>query len=256
MTIFVGTSGWQYRHWRGVFYPVGVRQAEWLAYFAARYATVEVNSTFYRLPARSTFAAWAQQTPQDFILAVKFSRFLTHFKRLSEPAEPVRRFFDRADALGGKLGPVLLQLPPDFAVDIERLREALGEFPAGVRVAVEPRHSSWFVEDVRALLGEHGAALCWADRGSRLLTPVWRTTSWVFMRFHAGLGAPEPCYDVAALEDRARLLAECPQQDAYVFFNNDARGCALHDACMFAHACRRLGLTVTRVPTAAPIPGS
>jgi uncharacterized protein YecE (DUF72 family) len=256
MTVFVGTSGWQYRHWREVFYPQGVRQAEWLAYYAARLQAVEVNSTFYRLPPRATFAAWAAQTPDDFVFALKFSRFLTHYKRLGEPSEPVRRFFDRADALGTKLGPVLLQLPPDFAVDVERLRGVLQELPAGVRMAVEVRHSSWFVKDVRALLDEYGVALCWADRDSCLLTPVWRTTSWVFVRFHAGLGTPHPCYEQATLQDRARLLAERPEQDAYVFFNNDAYGCALHDACMFARACRRLGLTITRVPTAAPIPSS
>jgi uncharacterized protein YecE (DUF72 family) len=237
-----------------VFYPVGVRQAEWLAHYAAGFATVEVNSTFYRLPERSTFAAWAQQTPRDFVFAVKLSRFLTHFKRLSEPAEPVRRFFDRADALGAKLGPVLLQLPPDFAVDTGRLRGVLRVLPPGVRMAVEPRHSSWFVEDVRAVLRERNAALCWADRDSRLLTSAWQTASWAFMRFHSGLGTPHPCYERATLEHRARLLAERPDQDAYVFFNNDARGCALRDACEFAHACRRLGLMVTRVPDTAPIP--
>jgi uncharacterized protein YecE (DUF72 family) len=248
MTVFVGTSGWQYRHWRGVWYPNGLRQADWLAYYAERFATVEVNATFYRLPEREVFAAWAERTPADFIFAVKFSRYLTHMKRLRDPAEPVERFFARASALGAKLGPVLVQLPPDFRADVGRLQDTLALLPAGMRVAVEPRHSSWFTDEVRAVLADHRAALCWADRGSRLLTPTWCTAGWLFVRFHAGLGPPQPCYDAQTLQRRARLLAEHPEQEAFVFFNNDPGGCAVRDAGRFAQACQDLGLAVSRVP--------
>jgi uncharacterized protein YecE (DUF72 family) len=248
MTVFVGTSGWQYRHWRGVWYPDGLRQADWLAHYAEHFQTVEVNATFYWLPERAVFATWAERTPADFILAVKFSRYLTHMKRLRTPAEPVERFFARAGALGAKLGPVLVQLPPNFHADVERLRDALAAFPAGVRVAVELRHPSWFTDEVRAVLADHNAALCWADRSSRLLTPTWRTAGWLFVRFHAGLGPPQPCYSAEPLQRRARLLAEHPKQDAFVFFNNDAHGCAVRDAGLFAQACRDQGLSVSRVP--------
>ena len=251
MTVFVGTSGWQYRHWRGLFYPEGLRQADWLDYYAARFQTVEVNNTFYRLPERATFARWAERTPADFVMGVKFSRYLTHYKRLRDPREPVRRFCDRACALGSKLGPVLLQLPPDLAVDTERLHQTLIEFPSGARVAVEPRHPSWFVDEVRAVLATHRTALCWADRAERLLTPVWRTAGWAFIRFHQGLTEPGPCYAPSTLLARARLIAEEPAQDAYVFFNNDPQGCAPRDAWRFAVACRELGLQVTRVPSPA-----
>lgn len=250
--MFVGTSGWQYAHWRGVFYPAGLRQVDWLGYYAQRFQTVEVNNTFYRLPEWETFAGWAERTPDDFVMAVKFSRFLTHMRRLTDPAEPVERFFDRAKKLGQKLGPVLLQLPPDLQADTGRLRDTLAQFPPGVRVAVEFRHPSWFTEQVQALLSEYGAALCWADRGSRLVTPAWWTTSWVFFRFHAGRGAPPTGYGRTALDSRARLLAERSDRDAYTYFNNDAHGCAVRDARRFALACRRHGLEATRVPEALP----
>ncbi|SIR80326.1 Protein of unknown function DUF72 [Micromonospora avicenniae] len=124
--ILLGTSGWQYRDWRGRFYPAGLPQRLWLEHFAGRFATVEVNNAFYRLPERDTFAAWRARTPDDFCVAVKMSRYLTHIKRLREPAEPVARFLDRATALGDRLGPVLLQLPPTLAADVPALDCAEG----------------------------------------------------------------------------------------------------------------------------------
>src|SRR5947209_1771032 len=110
--LLVGTSGWQYRDWRDTFYPPGVSQNRWLEHYAGRFATVENNVAFYRLPARETFESWRDRTPSEFVMAVKASRYLTHVKRLQEPEEPVRRLLDAARGLGPKLGPILLQLPP------------------------------------------------------------------------------------------------------------------------------------------------
>jgi uncharacterized protein YecE (DUF72 family) len=177
MPVLVGTSGWQYRDWRGRFYPERLAQAKWLEHYAERFATVESNNAFYRLPEPHTFAAWAARTPGDFVMAVKVSRFLTHVRRLRDPEEPVRRFVEHAGHLGTKLGPVLLQLPPSLKADLAVLGDALERFPSGVRVAVEPRHESWFSDQTRALLGERGAALCLADSPHRT-TPVWRTADW------------------------------------------------------------------------------
>ncbi len=146
IVILVGTSGWQYQSWRGRFYPDGLPQRRWLERYAGAFATVEVNNAFYRLPDRSMFADWRDRTPDDFVVAVKMSRFLTHVRRLRDPAEPVARFLDRARALEGKFGPVLLQLPPTLVADRVALEGVLAEFPAGVRVAVEPRHRSWWTE--------------------------------------------------------------------------------------------------------------
>ncbi|MDP8969553.1 MAG: DUF72 domain-containing protein [Actinomycetota bacterium] len=255
MAVVIGTSGWQYEHWRGALYPRRLPTARWLDYYAARFATVEINNSFYRLPDRETFQRWAASTPDDFVLCPKASRYLSHLKKLKDPAEPVSRFLDSARGLGAKMGPVLLQLPGNFHANAQRLGAALERFGPDVRVAVELRHHSWFTDEVRELLQAHGAALCLADRGSNLVTPAWRTADWGYLRFHEGSGSPHPCYGRSAIVSRARLLADLwgPDAQLYVFFNNDPRGCALRDARRFASACARQGLRPTRVPTAADV---
>jgi uncharacterized protein YecE (DUF72 family) len=249
MTVLVGTSGWQYRDWRGRFYPEGLAQAKWLEHYAGQFATVESNNAFYRLPEPHTFAAWAARTPPDFVMAVKVSRFLTHVKRLRDPDEPVRRFLDHAGHLGAKLGPVLLQLPPTLKADLGALREALERFPRQVRVAVEPRHESWFSDQTRALLTDRGAALCLAD-SPRRRSPVWRTSGWSYLRFHEGTATPRPCYHPKALAVWAETLAATwgGDADVYVYFNNDPGCCAVRDAARFAEAARDAGLHPTRTP--------
>jgi uncharacterized protein YecE (DUF72 family) len=248
MPVHIGTSGWQYRHWRGTFYPARLPQAAWLEYYAERFRTVESNNAFYRLPEKRTFEVWAERTPDDFVMAVKVSRYLTHIKRLGEPKEPVERFVGRIGGLGEKLGPVLLQLPPTMRIDLDRLDRTLSLFPGRIRVAVEPRHASWWVDETRDLLEKHEAALCLADGIVR--TPLWRTADWGYLRMHSGRATPRPCYGPAALRGWARRLAELwpSSADLYVYFNNDPRGCAPRDARRFAAACERAGLRPSRVP--------
>ncbi len=252
MSVLIGTSGWQYRHWRGPFYPLsasGGRERDELAFYAARYATVEINASFYRLPAPDTFAAWAARVPEEFIFAVKASRYLTHVRQLREPEDPVRRLLDAAGRLGEKLGPVLLQLPPTLTIDAGRLRAALAAFPRRVRVAVEFRHASWFRPETQALLEEFGAALCLTDRRAAWETPRWRTAGWAYLRFHGGLGEPATCYEPETLAARAEEIAQLwGQAPIYAYFNNDPYGCALRDASRFADAVRSLGLTPSRTP--------
>ncbi|MEV4189373.1 DUF72 domain-containing protein, partial [Streptosporangium canum] len=157
----VGTSGWQYSDWRGVLYPPALARRLWLERYGESFETVENNNTFYRLPPRRTFEDWRDRTPDTFVMAVKASRFLTHVKRLKDPEEPVERLLAAAGGLGTKLGPILLQLPPTLTADPGRLGACLRCFPADVRVAVEPRHASWWSDPVREVLSAHGAALCW-----------------------------------------------------------------------------------------------
>ena len=249
MTVWIGTSGWQYRDWRGTFYRRGEPQARWLESYAESFATVESNNAFYRLPERRVFAAWAQRTPDDFVMTVKVSRYLTHIRRLRDPEEPVERFIERTAGLGAKLGPVLLQLPPQLRCDLGRLEATLEQFPTGIRVAVEFRHATWFVEPVRRMLERYGAALCLADRRGSL-GPLWRTTDWTYLRFHEGRADPRPCYGRTALRTWADRLVDGWGRDAeaWVYFNNDPRGCAPRDAGRFATACQRAGLEPTRVP--------
>src|SRR2546423_11891172 len=174
MPCMSGTSGWQYRHCRDTFTPPDVPAARWLEYYAARFQTVEVNNTFYRLPQAATFRTWAERTPDDFVITVKMSRYLTHLKRLHDPAEPVARFMDRARELGDKLGAVLLQLPPNLEAEPRRLAETLDLLCPTARAQVELRHDSWYTEEVRRLLADHGAALCVAGSLHRR-SPTWRT---------------------------------------------------------------------------------
>jgi uncharacterized protein YecE (DUF72 family) len=255
VALIIGTSGWQYHHWRGRLYPDGLPQARWLEHYAARFQAVEANNPFYRLPERATFEGWAERTPPDFVVAVKMSRYLTHLRRLRSPEEPVARFMHRVEGLGPKLGPVLLQLPPNLAADLEALDATLACFPAGVKVAVEPRHPSWAVPELARLLESREAALCLADNHGPV-TPLWPTASWGYLRLHAGRARPEPCYGRQALATWAGRLADLwpPSAEVYAFLNNDTAGCALRDARWLAAAARRAGLEPTRVPGPAEAP--
>lgn len=236
MPVLVGTSGWQYRDWRGGFYPPDVPQRRWLEYYAGRFGTVESNASFYRLPARETFGQWGARTPEGFVMAVKASRYLSHVRRLREPAEPVRRMLDAFAGIGTKLGPVLLQLPPTMQADPELLDGTLSLFPPDVRVAVEPRHASWWDDRTRAVLTDRGAALCWADRGGELMTPLWRTADWGYVRFHEGTADPWPRYSDQALRRWAERVTATwpPPAPVYAYFNNDQHGAAVADAAALA----------------------
>jgi uncharacterized protein YecE (DUF72 family) len=265
MPVLVGTSGWQYRDWRGLLYPDGVPQRRWLEQYASQYATVENNNSFYRLPSRETFAAWRDRTPDGFVMAVKASRYLTHIKRLRDPAEPVARLLGAAAGLGPRLGPVLLQLPPNLAADPALLDDCLAEFRTAaqqtgtgpVRVAVELRHPSWWADDqashVQQVLAGRDATLCWADRLGHPASPLWRTAGWGYLRFHEGAAQPWPRYGPQALRswvDRIQQAWPGPA-DVYVYFNNDPGGAAVRDSAAFAALARQAGLTVTRTPQAS-----
>jgi uncharacterized protein YecE (DUF72 family) len=247
--LLIGTSGWQYRDWRDRFYG-GLPQRLWLEHYAAQFATVEVNNAFYRLPERTTFARWRERTPGDFRVAVKMSRYLTHVKRLAGPTEPVARFLGRAEALGDRLGPVLLQLPPTLHADVDALDETLRQFPRHVQVAVEPRHRSWWIDDVRRALERHGAALCWADRRGRPVVPLWRTANFGYLRLHEGRAEPRPRYGGAALRSWLdRIAAEFGGgEQVFAYFNNDPGGAAVLDAAALGALARRREMAVTRVP--------
>jgi uncharacterized protein YecE (DUF72 family) len=267
MALLIGTSGWQYKDWRGGLYPAGVAQRRWLEHYATQFQTVENNGSFYRLPLRETFAGWRERTPDDFVMAVKASRYLTHVRKLRDPAEPVARLLGAASGLGPKLGPILVQLPPTFQADPGLLDACLNEFrgawpavrgdgPEALRIVVEPRHETWWTDEVREILGAHDAALCWADRLDRPVTPLWRTASWGFLRFHEGTADPWPRYSQQALQswvDRIRE-AHLSHADVYVYFNNDPGGAAVVNSAEFGVLAHQAGLTVTRTPVVGDVP--
>jgi uncharacterized protein YecE (DUF72 family) len=250
MALLVGTSGWQYDDWRGVLYPPGLPKRLWLERYGECFETVENNNAFYRLPARETFESWRDRTPDGFVMAVKASRYLTHIKRLKDPHEPVERLLRTAQGLGPKLGPILLQLPPTLQADPDLLTACLRGFPAGVRVAVEPRHPSWWAGQIRDVLTRYGAVLCWVDRRGRPGAPLWRTADWAYLRFHEGSAHPWPSYGDSALHTWLQRLGGTwdADADAFVYFNNDPGGAAVRNANRFIEIARAAGRPVGRSP--------
>jgi uncharacterized protein YecE (DUF72 family) len=226
----VGTSGWQYRDWRGDFYPPKLAQRLWLEHYVTVFDTVELNNAFYRLPERSTFEAWSKRTPPGFVMTVKASRYLTHIKRLRDPAEPVERLVNRYDGLGRRRGPILLQLPPTLQAAPDLLDSTLRRFPRRIRVAVEFRHDSWWTDEVRDLLTRRRAALVWADRNEQALNPLWVTADWGYLRLHRGAkDADGWAYSDGALAGWADRLRSS-FAEGYAYTNNDPGCAAPHDA--------------------------
>lgn len=272
--VLIGTSGWQYRDWRGRFYPERLPQRCWLGHYADRFATVELNNSFYRLPERSSFEHWRETVPEDFVVAVKASRYLTHVKRLKDPEEPVARLMHRLEGLGDRLGPVLVQLPPNLKEDTEALGQTLRAFPRSVRVAVEVRHPTWWEGGaalrLRRVLERHRAAWVLGDGGPAAGSPSDRaagrpgdalaglvTTDWTYIRFHKGTSrSPEYCYTRAALDVWAQRLSELEGSvtTSFCYFNNDPNGCAPRDARWWAGAVSRAGMDATRVPARSETP--
>jgi uncharacterized protein YecE (DUF72 family) len=229
--IHVGTSGWQYRDWRGRFYPRELPQRLWLEYYGARFSTVEVNNTFYRLPEAEVFGDWRERTPEGFIVTVKASRFLTHLRRLRDPSEPLERLLSRARKLGPKLGPVLYQMPPRFPVDTGLLREFLTVLPDQPLAAFEFRDPSWQTDEVLELIDGAGAAWVLADRPGARVEPIV-TGGWTYVRFHQGTET-RPDYRPEKLRRWADKIAQMPIEGGYVYFNNDPGAAAVRDAQRF-----------------------
>ena len=224
----VGTSGFHYRHWRGVFYPKDVPTEKWLRYYARHFDTVEINNTFYRLPEIETFDTWRAEAPADFCFALKFSRYGSHMKRLRAPRAPIERFLERARRLERHLGPILVQLPPSWRADPGRLAGFLEAAPSRQRFAIEFRDPSWLCAPIYELLRKHGAALCIHD----LLEnhPCEITAGWVYLRFHGD--RYRDCYSPQALGAHARRIRRwlAAGLDVYAYFNNDAEGYAVANA--------------------------
>jgi uncharacterized protein YecE (DUF72 family) len=227
----VGCSGWEYKHWRGDFYPLTVPRTRWFEHYAAAFDTVEINNTFYRLPEEHTFAAWGARAPAGFLYAVKASRFLTHMKKLKDPVEPLDRLFSRMRPLGLHLGPVLYQLPPGWKLDRERLEQFLQVLPPRVRHVIEFRDPSWYADGVAEMLDRYNVARCLHDmHGSA--TGREQVGPFVYVRFHGASGH----YNGGYPEDRLQIWADWLHQrrsrgvDVYAYFNNDIGGHAPRDA--------------------------
>ncbi len=227
----VGTSGWNYPHWRGPFYPEDLPDRGLLSFYAERLGTVEVNRTFYSLPGEDAVRAWGGEVPDDFVFAVKASRYVTHLKKLKDPRQGVGRLLERISALGHRLGPILFQLPPRWGRDPERLAGLLEVLPDDHRYAFEFRDTSWFHEEIYGLLRDRGCAFCiWDLAGT--LAPREVTADFVYVRLHGPGDAYEGSYDRQTLAGWAGALSTWRRQgrDVYCYFDNDQDGHAARNA--------------------------
>lgn len=235
--LFLGTSGWTYSSWKGAFYPEGLPTRQYLEFYAKKFGTTEVNYSFYHLPRPSTYEKWASQVPNDFIFALKASRFITHVKRLIDVENAWATFVQNARVLGPQLGPVLLQFPPSFRCDPKRLAAFLKSGQRAVpksprmRLVFEFRHDSWFKEEIYALLRWHEAALCMAD-SSRYPRHDRVTADFVYLRFHGRAELFASKYAEKELMEEATRIRRYLRKglDVYVYFNNDALGYAVENA--------------------------
>ncbi len=228
--IRIGTSGFSYAHWRGVFYPEHLAEKRWLAFYAEEFDTVELNATFYRLPSEAAVSAWAQRVPETFLFAVKLSRYITHLKRLHQVDDALATFLTRLQPLGPRLGPLLVQLPPGMKLDLSLLDDFLARCPSTRRWAVEFRHPSWLVEATYDLLARHQAALCLHD----LLPdhPCRVTAPFVYLRFHGTEERYSGNYPDDTLRTWAGRLRDWHAEglDVFAYFNNDIQGFAVQNA--------------------------
>jgi uncharacterized protein YecE (DUF72 family) len=215
----VGTSGWNYPEWKGSFYPSDTKPAGMLPYYAARFSTVEVNNTFYRMPTAKVVQGWMAAVPPPFTFVLKAPQRITHFARLRDVDEPVRVFCDTAGLLGERLGPLLFQLPPNFKVDAGRLADLLAQLPPGLRAAFEFRNPSWFADAVYERLAARNAALCIADNDDGA-TPMVATADWGYLRLRA-TGYTDD--DLRAWLETLRRIGG-RWRDAFVFFKHEERG--------------------------------
>jgi uncharacterized protein YecE (DUF72 family) len=214
MRVRVGTSGYSYKEWKGPFYPSDLPAGEFLRFYGARFPTVEINNTFYRMPTSKLALGWCEEVPGDFTFAVKAPQRITHMAKLKNSAETVATFVRAVTPMGSRLGPLLFQLPPFLRKDVPRLAEFLAQAPAGVRMAFEFRHASWFDDEVWATLRAHGAALCVAE-GETLESPLVATADWGYVRLR------RDAYPDDVVTDWAKRILAQPWKEAFVYLKHD-----------------------------------
>jgi len=225
--LYIGTSGWHYKHWIGTYYPPATKENEQLSLYVKDFNTVELNNSFYHLPLSKTFKGWAASTPVDFVFAIKASRFITHMKKLNVLKADVNRLLNRTNKLGEKMGPVLFQLPPRWKVNIERLQQFLQRLNPGYRYVFECRNETWYVDEVYDLLRQHNCAFCIYELAGHK-SPEAVTADFVYIRLHGPGAKYQGSYDDATLQTWAYKVKTWQEagKDVYVYFDNDEAGYA------------------------------
>ena len=240
-SVTIGTSGWNYKHWRDRFYPKGLPQKDWLSFYATRFDTVEINNSFYQLPKATTFRNWREIVPEGFVFAVKASRFITHMKKLKAPKTSSGKLFNRIEKLESTLGPVLFQLPPGWHCDRPRLARFLKSLSPKHRYTVEFRDPSWLKQEIYDLLREHNVAFCIHDfRGEQM--PMVITADFTYVRMHGPSQVSYTgSYSMPTLREWAKRIDEWREKlkEVYVYFNNDVEGHAINNALKLRELCAR-----------------
>jgi uncharacterized protein YecE (DUF72 family) len=251
--ILIGTSGFAYDHWRASFYPKGLAKARWLDFYTGHFPTVELNTSFYRLPLENAFVTWHRSSPPGFLFAVKVSRFITHMKRLRSAEEPLENFLGRARLLDEKLGPLLYQFPPNMHRNDEVLDAFLRLLPGGLSHVFEFRHQSWLEEGVFHILRQHNVGLCSFDMPT-LPCPLIATADFTYIRFHGSTGLYRSCYSDEELEAWAKKIARLPKavKTVYIYFNNDAEAFAIRNAETLTRLLAGKSRTGVRTPSDLP----
>jgi uncharacterized protein YecE (DUF72 family) len=240
---YIGTSGWHYEHWRGNFYPESLPKKEWLSFYGGYFDSVEINSSFYRLPQEHVFAGWRDSVPAGFCFAVKGSRFITHIIRLKDSRKPLDTFIQRAGQLKNKLGPLLFQLPPGLNRDDARLESFLAELislQGDLRHVIEFRHKSWMDEEVFGMLRRYRVGFCIFDMPG-FISPVVATADFAYVRFHGHDDKYSGCYPDSDLAEWAAKIKGLKTlvNTVYIYFNNDAGGFAIQNAQTLREYLRR-----------------
>jgi uncharacterized protein YecE (DUF72 family) len=227
--IRIGTSGWLYYHWQGRFYPEDLPKSKWFEYYSRQFDSVELNNTFYRMPRKQTIKNWHTNAPENFLYAVKASRFITHIKRLNGVDEPVQTFYETMTLLKEKLGPVLFQLPPSMQQNLELLKSFLKLLPENPKPVIEFRNKSWFDNGTYDLLRKYNAAFCIHDLVGNE-SPRIQTSDTIYIRFHGTAGRYEGNYSDKALTDWAKWIRRQKVRSVFVYFNNDYNAYAVDNA--------------------------
>jgi len=218
MNLYVGTSGYSYKEWKGTFYPEDLPEKKMLRFYGERFRAVEINNTFYRMPKESVLEAWAAEVPADFKFVLKASQRITHMQRLKDADDSVAYLLKVVAALGKRLGPLLFQLPPNFKKDAARLKDFLARLPPDRRAALEFRHESWFDQEIFELLRDHQTALCIAEAEEGVEVPFVSTANWGYLRLR------RPDYGDPELTTWINRVRQQDWQEAFIFFKHEDEG--------------------------------